>query len=401
MIYKYTDRRYKKTMKKIGVITGTRAEYGLLKPLMERIRLDEKLELCIIATGMHLSPEFGLTYREIEEDGFEIDERVEMLLSSDSPVGICKSIGLGVISFSEVFARNHMDMAVILGDRYEALAAAISAMTLRIPIAHLHGGELTEGAVDESIRHSITKMSYLHFTSTEIYRKRVIQLGENPERVYCVGAPGVENIKNVPLLSRTQLEESIDFQLGERFAVVTYHPVTLENNTAKEQFLNLLGTLDEIEFLNIIFTKANADTDGRIVNELIDKYVAGNKGRACAFTSLGQKRYLSALSYCDIVIGNSSSGVIEAPSFHKPTINIGDRQKGRVRAESIIDCGYKQEEIKKAIEYGLSPEFREICKKVSNPYEKENTSYEIVKIIKEYLMEDRINLKKTFYDLEE
>lgn len=387
-------------MKKIGVITGTRAEYGLLKPLMERIRSDEELELCIIATGMHLSPEFGLTYREIEGDGFEINERVEMLLSSDSPVGICKSIGLGIISLSEVFARNHIDMAVILGDRYEALAAAISAMTLRIPIAHLHGGELTEGAVDESIRHSVTKMSYLHFTSTEEYRSRVIQLGENPDRVFCVGALGVENIKNVPVLSKVQLEESIGFKFEKKTAIVTYHPVTLENDTAEEQFLNLLKALDEICSLNIIFTKANADADGRIVNELIDMYVAKNPDKACAFTSLGQKRYLSALSYCDIVIGNSSSGVIEAPSFHKPTVNIGDRQKGRIRAKSVIDCGYGQEEIKKAIEYGLSPEFQEVCKKSSNPYEKENTSYEIIKIMKEHLADGKINLKKTFYDLQ-
>lgn len=320
-------------MKRIGIMTGTRAEYGLLKSLMQEINKDNDLELYLIVSGMHLSPEFGMTYQEIEEDGFEINAKVEMLLSSDSPAGISKSIGLGVIGFADEFQRADLDMLILLGDRYEALSAAICAMVMRIPIAHLHGGEVTEGAIDEGIRHSITKMSYLHFTSTEQYRNRVIQLGENPERVFYVGALGVENIKKINLMTKEELERSIHFEIDENTVVVTYHPVTLENNTVEEQFLNLLKVLDRNPKIRMIFTKANADTNGRIVNELIDKYAAQNSERACAFMSLGQKRYLSALKYCRIVIGNSSSGIIEAPSFGKPIINIGDRQKGRICAD--------------------------------------------------------------------
>lgn len=388
-------------MKRVGIMTGTRAEYGLLKPLMERIKEEKDIELVVFASGMHLSPEFGLTYKEIEEDGFQIDYKVEMLLSSDSPVGICKSIGLGVIGFAEVLEKSKIDMIVILGDRYEAFSVAASAMIMRIPIAHLYGGELTEGVIDESIRHSITKMSYLHFTSTEEYRRRVIQLGEDPDRVYNVGALGVENIKKRQLLTKSQLEESIHFKLDNAFAVVTYHPVTLEDNTVQEQFLALLDALDELVSMKVIFTKANADTDGRIINELIDKYVSEHPEKACAFKSLGQQRYLSALKYCDMVIGNSSSGIVEAPSFHKPTINIGDRQRGRLSAESVIDCGYTKKEIVKAMNHAMSKEFREICRNAVNPYEGENTSYSIVKIIKEYLNGSDIDLKKVFYDLGE
>lgn len=387
-------------MKKIGVMTGTRAEYGLLKPIMEKISADEELELCVIVSGMHLSPEFGMTYHEIEDDGFYIDEKVEMLLSSDSPVGISKSVGLSIIGFAEAFQKNRLDMLILLGDRYEALGAAISAMLQRIPIVHLHGGELTEGVMDESIRHSITKMSYLHFTSTEEYRNRVIQLGEAPERVFNVGAIGVENVKKVARLTREQLEKAIEFKLDTRFAVVTYHPVTLENNTAKEQFLDLLHALDKIEDLKIIFTKANSDTDGRIINELIDRYVAENKDRACAFKSLGQQRYFSALSYCDIVIGNSSSGIIEVPSFHKPTVNIGDRQRGRICADSVISCDYTSADICIAIELGLSKDFQEVCEKTVNPYEKKGTAEKIMKTLKEFLLNGNIEIKKPFYDIE-
>lgn len=386
-------------MKRIGIMTGTRAEYGLLKPLMQEINKDNDLELYLIVSGMHLSPEFGMTYKEIEEDGFEINAKVEMLLSSDSPVGISKSIGLGIIGFADEFQRADLDMLILLGDRYEALSAAISAMVMRIPIAHLHGGELTEGAIDEGIRHSITKMSYLHFTSTEEYRRRVIQLGENPERVFCVGAIGVENIKKINLMTKEELERSIHFEIDENTVIVTYHPVTLENNTVEEQFLNLLEVLDRNPKIRMIFTKANADTNGRIVNELIDKYVAQNSERACAFMSLGQKRYLSALKYCRIVIGNSSSGIIEAPSFGKPIINIGDRQKGRICADSVINCGYTQQEIQQAMETALTEEFENKARNCRNPYEKENTAANIISVIKDYLLNDKIKLKKGFYDI--
>ena len=386
-------------MKRIGIMTGTRAEYGLLKSLMQEINKDNDMELYLIVSGMHLSPEFGMTYKEIEEDGFEINAKVEMLLSSDSPAGISKSIGLGVIGFADEFQRADLDMLILLGDRYEALSAAISAMVMRIPIAHLHGGELTEGAIDEGIRHSITKMSYLHFTSTEQYRNRVIQLGENPERVFYVGALGVENIKKINLMTKEELEKSIHFEIDENTVIVTYHPVTLENNTVEEQFLNLLEVLDRNPKIRMIFTKANADTNGRIVNELIDKYTAQNSERACAFMSLGQKRYLSALKYCRIVIGNSSSGIIEAPSFGKPIINIGDRQKGRICADSVINCGYTQQEIQQAMETALTEEFENKASNCRNPYEKENTAANIISVIKDYLLNDKIKLKKGFYDI--
>lgn len=386
-------------MKRIGIMTGTRAEYGLLKSLMQEINKDNDLELYLIVSGMHLSPEFGMTYKEIEEDGFEINAKVEMLLSSDSPAGISKSIGLGVIGFADEFQRADLDMLILLGDRYEALSAAICALVMRIPIAHLHGGELTEGAIDEGIRHSITKMSYLHFTSTEQYRNRVIQLGENPERVFYVGALGVENIKKINLMTKEELEKSIHFEIDENTVVVTYHPVTLENNTVEEQFLNLLKVLDRNPKIRMIFTKANADTNGRIVNELIDKYAAQNSERACAFMSLGQKRYLSALKYCRIVIGNSSSGIIEAPSFGKPIINIGDRQKGRICADSVINCGYTQQEIQQAMETALTEEFENKARNCRNPYEKENTAANIISVIKDYLLNDKIKLKKGFYDI--
>lgn len=386
-------------MKRIGIMTGTRAEYGLLKPLMQEINKDNDLELYLIVSGMHLSPEFGMTYKEIEEDGFQINAKVEMLLSSDSPAGISKSIGLGVIGFADEFQRAELDMLILLGDRYEVLSAAICAMVMRIPIAHLHGGELTEGAIDEGIRHSITKMSYLHFTSTEQYRNRVIQLGENPERVFYVGALGVENIKKINLMTKEELERSIHFEIDENTVIVTYHPVTLENNTVEEQFLNLLEVLDRNPKIRMIFTKANADTNGRIVNELIDKYAAQNSERACAFMSLGQKRYLSALKYCRIVIGNSSSGIIEAPSFGKPIINIGDRQKGRICADSVINCGYTQQEIQQAMETALTEEFENKARNCRNPYEKENTAANIISVIKDYLLNDKIKLKKGFYDI--
>lgn len=386
-------------MKRIGIMTGTRAEYGLLKSLMQEINKDNDLELYLIVSGMHLSPEFGMTYKEIEEDGFQINAKVEMLLSSDSPAGISKSIGLGVIGFADEFQRADLDMLILLGDRYEALSAAICALVMRIPIAHLHGGELTEGAIDEGIRHSITKMSYLHFTSTEQYRNRVIQLGENPERVFYVGALGVENIKKINLMTKEELERSIHFEIDENTVIVTYHPVTLENNTVEEQFLNLLEVLDRNPKIRMIFTKANADTNGRTVNELIDKYAAQNSERACAFVSLGQKRYLSALKYCRIVIGNSSSGIIEAPSFGKPIINIGDRQKGRICADSVINCGYTQQEIQQAMETALTKEFENKASNCRNPYEKENTAANIISVIKDYLLNDKIKLKKGFYDI--
>ncbi|MDE5698532.1 MAG: UDP-N-acetylglucosamine 2-epimerase (hydrolyzing) [Lachnospiraceae bacterium] len=386
-------------MKKVCVITGTRAEYGLLKSLIQKIDKDDEMELQLVVTGMHLSPEFGLTYQEIEQDGFRITERNEMLLSSDTPNGITKSIGLGVIGFADIFTRTEPDMVVLLGDRYETLAAATAAMVHRIPIAHIHGGELTEGAIDEAIRHAITKMSMLHFTATETYRNRVIQLGEQPDRVFCVGALGVENIKTQKLMSREELEESLGFSLDGPYIVVTFHPVTLENNTVKEQFENLLSALDKFREYRIIFTKANSDTDGRVVNQRIDEYVAGNRDRAAAFTSLGMVRYLSAVKYSQMVVGNSSSGILEVPSFHIPTVNIGDRQKGRMRGKSVIDCDCTMNEIECAIHTAQVRIRNNDLQKEANPYERAGTSDAILSTIRDYLASDA-DMKKRFYDIE-
>ena len=385
-------------MKKICVVTGTRAEYGLLKPLIKRIDEDASVELQLVVTGMHLSPEFGLTYKEIEEDGYEIADRNEMLLSSDTPNGITKSIGLAIIGFADIFTRNKPDIVILLGDRFETYAAATAAMAHRIPIAHLYGGELTEGLIDEAIRHSITKMSMLHFTSTEVYRHRVIQMGEHKDRVFNVGALGVENIKNESCMSKEELEDSIGFKLDKPFVLVTYHPVTLEKNTAKIQFINLLDALSEIGTYKIIFTKANADTEGRVINQLIDEFVKQNKEDAIAFTSLGMKRYLSAMKYAEMVIGNSSSGLLETPSFHIPTINIGIRQQGRVRADSVIDCGYSKNDIKEAINKANQMIEGGCLMKIQNPYEGTNTSKDILDTIKVYLGNPSTVVKR-FYDM--
>ncbi len=386
-------------MKKICVVTGTRAEYGLLKPVIERINKDEELELYLIATGAHLSPEFGLTYKEIEDDGYIINKKIEMLLSADTPSSVVKSMGVGMIGFADAFTDGCPDMVVILGDRYEMLAAASAAMVHRIPIAHIHGGETTEGAIDESIRHAITKMSYLHFAATEAYRNRIIQLGENPERVFNVGALGIENIKTIKLLDKEDLEKSIDFKLSENTVMVTYHPVTLEKQSSAEQFHNLLSVLKNRTELNIIFTKTNSDTDGRIINRMIDDFVAENRDRSVVHTSLGQVRYLSALKYCSVVIGNSSSGIVEVPSFYIPTVDIGDRQRGRIASGSVIHCGTEVEDIEHALCKAMLDEFRQNITKIKNPYEGENTSLEIVGVIKRFL-QDGIDIKKKFYDLD-
>lgn len=384
-------------MKKICVVTGTRAEYGLLYWLMRAIEADDALQLQVIVTGMHLSPEFGLTYKEIETE-FRINKKIEMLLSSDTPVGISKSMGLAQISFAEAYDALAPDMVVVLGDRYEIFAACSAAMIARIPIAHLHGGEATEGLIDEPIRHSITKMSHLHFTATDVYRKRVIQLGEEPTRVFNVGGMGIENIKKLQLLSRQEFEKSIGFQLNKKNILVTFHPVTLENATAEKQYQELLHAIDSLEDTNIIFTKANSDTDGRIINQMCDAYVAQNSHKAVCFTSLGQLRYLSALQYMDAVVGNSSSGLAEAPSFKIGTINIGDRQKGRIKALSVIDCKPTKLSISQAFETLYSQEFQSRLQTVKNPYGNGCASEKIVEILKKTHLENI--LKKPFFDVE-
>jgi UDP-N-acetylglucosamine 2-epimerase (non-hydrolysing)/GDP/UDP-N,N'-diacetylbacillosamine 2-epimerase (hydrolysing) len=384
-------------MRRVCVVTGSRAEYGLLSSLMTAIHADTDMQLQIIATNMHLSPEFGLTYQEIEADGFHIDKKVQMLLSSDTANATTKSVGLATIGFADAYEDLKPDIIVVLGDRYEILAAVSAALFYKIPVAHLHGGEITEGAYDDSIRHAITKMSHLHFTSTEEYRKRVIQLGEQPDRAFNVGAIGVENIKKTPLLSRRELEENIGFSLGNKSVLVTYHPVTLENATAKQQVENLLEALERLYDYKIIFTYPNSDTGGLMIINLINQFVKKHDEQAIAYTSLGKVRYLSALQYVSAVIGNSSSGIIEVPSLGIPVLNIGNRQKGRISAESVIHCGTTKEEIEKGLGTIFSEQITKRAKQERNPYDKEGTIEAIHCVLKEYPLDNLV--QKSFYNL--
>ena len=383
--------------RQICVVTGSRAEYGLLFWLMRRIHDADNLELQLVVTGMHLSPEFGLTYRQIEEDGFTISQKVEMLVSSDTPSAIAKSMGLGMIGFADVYELLNPDVVLMLGDRFELLAAASAALVARIPIAHIHGGETTEGAFDEAIRHSITKMAHLHFTATEIYRQRVIQLGEHPDRVFNVGAPGLEYIQRIEFLSKKDLQESIGLRLKPRNLLVTWHPVTLEPKETREGIQELLVALDELTETGFIFTEANADTEGRLINQIINDYVAKRPDKAVAHSSLGQVRYLSALKHVDGVVGNSSSGIIEAPSLPVGTVDIGTRQHGRIRAPSVINCEATKTSIGNALLRLLSTEFQATLKESINPYGSGNISESIVEVLQTFPLDDIV--KKSFYDL--
>lgn len=387
-------------MKNICVLTATRAEYGLLKNTI--LRLMEIPEFCVnvVVTGMHLEKAFGETYREIEEDGISVKAKIPILSKEDGAAGISEAMANALVEFGKFFAENKQDLLVVLGDRYEAMAVCIAAMNAQIPIAHIHGGEVTEGAIDDAIRHSITKMSYLHFTGTQQYRKRVIQLGESPDRVFCVGTPGVENILHQKLLSRRELEESIQFQLGEKFCLVTFHPVTLENSTGIVQVKELLQALDEMPEYRYLITKANADAGGRAINECLEEFAKTRKESIYLTESLGMVRYLSAMKYCAMVIGNSSSGILEAPAMKVPTINIGDRQKGRIQADSILNCEPVCGEIKEAMRKAAAEEFKAIVKKQTTPYGDGSTSYQIADRIKEELLHKKIDLKKKFYDVE-
>lgn len=384
--------------KNICVLTATRAEYGLLKPLMTLIDKSESLNLQLLVTGAHLSPEFGLTYKGIEEDGFCIDEKVEMLLSSDTATGIVKSMGLGMIAFADAFERLKTDAIVILGDRYEMLAAASAASVFKIPILHLHGGEITEGAYDDAFRHAITKLSHLHFTSTEEHRNRVIQLGENPKHVYNVGAIGLDNIFNLNLLTKEKLENDLEIKFKKYNYQVTFHPETLSDKSSAEQFEILLRAIEQQEDSFFVFTKANADTDGRVINNMIDEFVLNHPEKAKAFTSLGNLRYLSLLQYCDAIIGNSSSGIIEAPSLNIATINLGDRQKGRTQADSVINCEVDLEQITNAFLKFQSTDFKDQLKNIRNPYGDGNTANRIIEVL-ESTVWDEIKIKR-FYNID-
>ena len=381
--------------RKICIITGTRAEYGLLRWVMQGIKADPELTLQIIATGMHLSPEFGLTYREIEQDGFQIDRKVEMLTSSDTPVGIAKSIGLGLIGFADALNDLHPDLIVVLGDRFEIFSAVSAALVARIPVAHLHGGEATEGSIDEALRHSITKMSHLHFVAAEEYRQRVIQLGEQPDRVLLVGGLGADNICRLKLLDREALQQSLGFELGQKSLLVCFHPATLETNTAAQQMAELLAALAELRNTQLVFTMPNADTDGRVLVQLIEQFVAQHANTR-AYTSLGQLRYLSCMAHVDGVVGNSSSGLLEAPSFQKGTINIGDRQRGRLQAASVINCEPTRQSITSALGHLYSANFQSGLSKVISPFGEGGASNAIVAKIKSIPLSGV--LKKRFYD---
>ena len=382
---------------KICIATGTRAEYGLLKPLIEKISADNDFTLQLLVTGAHLSPEFGLTYRQIEADGYMIDAKVEMLLSSDTAEGITKSMGLGMIGYAGALKRLAPDLLVILGDRYEMLSIASTALIYRIPIAHIHGGELTEGAYDDAIRHAITKMSALHFTSTEAYRQRVIQLGEQPERVFNVGAIGLDNFQSLQLLSKRELEEDLHITFNRFNYLVGFHPETLSDQSVEEQFDALLQAIDEQANSFFIFTKANADTNGRIINQMMEAYVTKNPRKSSLFASLGSLRYLSVMKQVTAVVGNSSSGILEAPSAGTATINIGDRQKGRIQTESIVNCSSQKEDITRAFQKVQSEEFRNKLNGITNPYGNGNASGQIIDVFKT-VSPDKLS-QKIFYDI--
>ena len=383
--------------KKICVVTGSRAEYGLLYWVMKYIKSEKNLKLQLIVTGMHLAPEFGKTINKILEDKFKVDRKVKMLLPGDTPVHITKSVGLGMSGFAEALKDLKPNLLLVLGDRFELICATYSALIARIPVAHFNGGELTEGAIDEATRHSITKMSHLHFVANEVYKKRVIQLGENPKSVFNVGGTGIDNINKLKLLKKNQIESILNIKLKSKNILVTFHPVTLEISTAKKQFNELLRALKKNDDINLIFTKPNADTDGRVIIKQIEKFVKENKNRSYHFTSLGQLNYLSLLKYVDGVIGNSSSGLLEVPTYKKGTINIGDRQKGRLQSSSIINCKPNYKSIIKAINILYSKKFQKKLKKTINPYGKGGASKKAVNILKKINLKKII--KKRFYNI--
>jgi GDP/UDP-N,N'-diacetylbacillosamine 2-epimerase (hydrolysing) len=383
--------------RKICVVTGTRAEYGILRRLMKAIHDEPELELQVIATGMHLSPEYGDTYKEIEKDGFTINWKVEMLLSSDTSTAISKSTGLGMIGFADAYVSLNPDIVVILGDRFEILSATVTALFAKTPIAHIHGGERTEGAFDEAIRHSITKMSWWHFVSAAEYQERVVQLGEDQKRVFNVGGLGIDAIRQAKLLSRKELMKKMGIQFGEKNLLITYHPVTLEKQTSQEHFQCLLDSLLEIKDVYLIFTMPNADSNSRIIKLMVDKFVSSHEQISISFTTMGHLNYLSTLQYVDGVVGNSSSGLLEAPTFKVGTINIGDRQKGRLKAMSVIDCEPTKESIKNGFTKLYSTDFQKKLLSVVNPYGEGGATAKIMDILKSEPIPKE--LKKEFNDL--
>ncbi|KZK65102.1 UDP-N-acetyl glucosamine 2-epimerase [Shewanella baltica] len=384
--------------RKICVVSATRAEYGLLKPLLTAIHYDVDLILQLVVTGTHLSPEFGYTLKEIQKDPYPIAKKIEILLSSDSAVGVSKSMGLAQISFAEAFDDLRPDLVLVLGDRYELLPIVLAANIAHIPVAHLSGGELTEGVMDELFRHAITKLAHLHFAAIEDYRQRIIQMGEHPSRVFTVGEAGLDNIREMTLMNKAEIEESLQCPLKSKNLIITYHPDSHDNLEAiKQSFRTILAALDTLEDTLLIFTKANSDIGGRLINELIDEYVSLNPRKSLGFTSLGQRRYLSLLQYVDAVVGNSSSGIVETPSFKLPSINIGPRQQGRIRANSTIDVECETQALTTALSTIYNEAFLATVKQTQNPYDQGGSSLKIKEIIKQF---DLSNLEmKRFYDL--
>lgn len=378
--------------RKVCVVTGSRAEYGLLYPILKEIENRKKLSLQLVATTMHLSDEFGMTYKQIESDGFTIDEKIDNLTELNSNTSMAKSSGAAMLLLSDCFERLCPDLILLLGDRFEAHAAATTALLMNIPIAHIHGGEVTEGAVDEQIRHSITKMSSLHFCATEVYRNRVIQMGEDPSKVFNTGAPGIDNIVNLDLLTKNDLEEALEWKLPSKFALFTYHPETHDNNNLKKNINDILEIINTYE-LGVLFTYANADYGGRVINNIVKDYCQKDKNKHKVVKNLGQLMYLSAMKYCDLLIGNSSSGIIEAASFNKPVVNIGFRQFGRTQSGNVVNCNINN--LRDSVDYSLSNKFLKKCNGVVNIYGKGNAT----KVIVNYIEKENLSTTKAFYNL--
>lgn len=383
-------------MKKVGVITVSRSDYGIYRPVLRRIQEDPELSLHLIVSGMHLSPEFGLSVREIQRDGFPIGDTIEMLLSSDSSEGVAKSMGLGIIGFAQSYSRFQPDLLLVLGDRFEMHAAVVAALPFRIPIAHIHGGESTEGLIDEALRHSITKMSHIHFVSTEAYARRVIQMGEAPWRVVVSGSPALDNVRTLQLLTREELEEAHGFRLAEAPLLVTYHPVTLEYEDTESHLNELMTALSEVDY-SVIFTYPNADMRGRLIIERIRQFTEQHE-RAVAVPSLGTQAYYSLMAQSAAMVGNSSSGIIEAASFKLPVVNIGNRQRGRIRSQNVIDVGYDHRSIVAGIKKATSREFRMSLGDLVNPYGDGHAADRIVSTIKSTLPREGLIVKE-FHDL--
>ena len=383
--------------RRICVVTGSRADYGHLECLMKEIQRDPDLTLQVAVTGMHLCEAFGQTWRQVEDDGFSIDAKVDMQLASDSPAGLAKSMGRALIGFADAFERLKPDIVVVLGDRFEMLPVAEAALVFGVPVAHVHGGEVTEGAFDDAIRHALTKLSNLHFVAAPEYARRVMQMGEPAERVFDFGAPGLDQVGRVPALDRSALERELGIELSTRSFLVTYHPVTLAPDGGLGGADELLAALDAFPEATVVFTGSNADPRGRAITRRFSAYADKNPARVRLFESLGSLRYLNLMRHADAVIGNSSSGIVEAPYLKKPSVNIGDRQKGRLRARSIIDCAPNREAIDAAIRRATGPEFREICQQTVSLYGAGDASRRIKDVLARVPLEGLV--RKSFVDL--